>query len=58
MAGSGPLESLPVFFRAVEGLGLLILAVIFLAAGSSVTRVKPVKAQKKARASRAQSRAG
>lgn len=38
MAGSGPLESLPVFLRAAEGLGLLLLAIVFLAAGSCMKR--------------------
>jgi hypothetical protein len=34
MAGSGSLESIPVFFRAAEGLGLLFLVLVFIAAGS------------------------
>ena len=34
MEGSGPLESLPLFLRAAEGLGLLFLVIVFLAAGS------------------------
>jgi len=34
IAGSGSLESIPVFFRAAEALGLLLLVVFFMAAGS------------------------
>ena len=34
MTGTGPLESMTVILRAVEGLGLLVLGVVFVAAGS------------------------
>jgi len=34
MAASGPLLSFPVFFRAAEALGLLLLVIVFIAAGS------------------------
>ncbi|MDD1682732.1 MAG: hypothetical protein LUO98_02750 [Methanoregula sp.] len=39
MAGSSPPESLQVFLRAAEGLGLLLLVLVFFAAGSCRERL-------------------
>ena len=45
MTGSGPLASITVFFRAAEGPGLLLLVVIFIAAGSFQKRKISAKTQ-------------
>jgi hypothetical protein len=52
MAGSGLLESLSVFLRAAEGLGLLLLVIVFFAAGSCMKRQVSRRAQKYTRVSR------
>jgi hypothetical protein len=51
MTGSGPLEPLPVILRGAEGLGLLFLVVVVLAAGSCMKRTIQKRAQKNTRAS-------
>ena len=41
MAGSAPPDSLPVILRAAEGVGVLMLAIVFIAAGSLMNRKAP-----------------
>jgi hypothetical protein len=52
MAGSGPLEPVTVILRAVEGVGLLVLGVVFIAAGSVMKRKASPTAHTKNHASR------
>ena len=56
MAGYAPLESMPVFLRAAEGLGLLLLVIIFIAAGSLMNRKEPRTVRKSPRVSRVHGR--
>jgi hypothetical protein len=56
MAGSAP-PPLPVIFRAAEGIGFLLLAIVFIAAGSLMNRKAPRTVRKIPRVSRTYGRA-
>jgi hypothetical protein len=56
MAGTGSHPSFPLFLRAVEGLGLIIIIGIFFAIGTCLERKVPEKAQKITRVSPVHSR--
>jgi hypothetical protein len=57
MAGSAPFESLPVFLRAAEGVGVLLLVIVFIAAGSLMNRKVPRMVRNSPRVSRTHGRA-
>jgi hypothetical protein len=57
MAGSAPFESLTVFFRAAEGVGLILLVIVFVTAGSLMNRKAPRTVRKSPRVSRTHGRA-